>query len=96
MRIADSQMMMGAGRRFVQQAAGGVMNSAFHAGLTRYAAGCKESAADAGEVLGARRTGSAAIQPALYGSTVVNRPADETTGTDETKEAPVTAETEEA
>ncbi|MBQ6735274.1 MAG: hypothetical protein IJR00_10265 [Lachnospiraceae bacterium] len=96
MRIADSQMMMGAGRRFVQQAAGGVMNSAFHAGLTRYAAGRRESAGDTeGEVLGARRTGGAVIQPALYGSTVANRP-EEATGTDETKESPVTAETEEA
>ncbi|MBR0091433.1 MAG: hypothetical protein IJP92_07020, partial [Lachnospiraceae bacterium] len=51
-------------------------------GLTRYAAGCRESAGDEeGEVLGARRTGGAAIYPALYGSTVANRPAE---GTKET------------
>ena len=84
MRIADSQMMMGAGRRFVQQAAGGVMNSAFTSSLAQYAMQKRAAEETAGEVLGARRSNV----PATEEKEVVNRP------TEEIKETENTAETD--
>ncbi|MBR5970465.1 MAG: hypothetical protein IK016_09010 [Lachnospiraceae bacterium] len=55
MRIADSQIMMGAGRNYLQQTAGGARESTFSASLSRYAGTACAKDEESPEVLGARR-----------------------------------------